>query len=140
VALTADDRLEILNLLGKYNFAIDFGEAEAWADTFTGDGIFESPLSTASGRDALVAFAQAGAAAKGVRHWVNNVVIDGHGNHATANVYLVLWQMGNEGGPQSLVAGRYSDTLTKVAGAWKFKHRKVTFDDGSGPLAPPVNQ
>ena len=139
MALSVDDRLEILNLLGKYNFAIDFGQAEDWANTFTDDGVFESPISSARGRAELIAFAQAGASAN-VRHWVNNVVMDGDGAAATTDVYLILYQLGGEGGPSYLVAGRYNDTLAKVGGAWKFRHRKVTFDDGSGVLAPAVTQ
>lgn len=138
MGLSPDDRLEILDLLGKYNFAIDFGHAEDWADTFTDDGVFESPLSKASGRAELLAFAEQGAQATGVRHWVNNVVIDGQGDRANAEVYLVLYQLGAEGGPQTLVAGRYRDALAKIAGTWKFRHREVTFDEGSGVLAPPA--
>jgi hypothetical protein len=137
VGLTAQDRLEILDLMGRYNFAIDFGQAKDWADCFTDDGVFESPLSMVSGRAELVAFAEAGASAKGIRHWVNNVVLAGDGAAATADVYLNLFQFGGEDGPRTLVAGRYADTLTKASGAWKFIRRTVTFDEGSGALAPP---
>jgi hypothetical protein len=139
MALSALDRLEILDLMGRYNFAIDFGQAQDWADCFTDDGVFESPLSTASGRAELVAFAEAGASAKGVRHWVNNAVLAGDGAQASADVYLNLFQLAEEGAPRTLVAGRYADTLAKVGGAWKFRRRTVTFDEGSGVLAPPKN-
>jgi hypothetical protein len=129
MGLSADDKLEILNLLGKYNFAIDFGDAEAWADTFTPQGVFESPQTKAQGRDELVSFAAGFASQlKGARHWVNNIVVEGDGNNATTKAYLVLYLMGGEGGPKAIATGIYNDTLTKTGGAWKFTGRKVTVD------------
>ena len=35
------DYTEILQLAGRYAFAIDYNEPEAWADCFTLDGSFE---------------------------------------------------------------------------------------------------
>ena len=39
--LTTADRLEILELLGRYAHAIDSGDGEAYADCFTDDGVIE---------------------------------------------------------------------------------------------------
>ena len=52
--LTADDYVEIQQLYAQYAHALDLGDAQAWADTFTSDGVF----SDAKGREELVAFAK----------------------------------------------------------------------------------
>ena len=41
--LTAGDRMEMIELVARYNHAIDSRDAEAWADTFTEDGRFYAP-------------------------------------------------------------------------------------------------
>ena len=48
MALDPADTLEILQLAARYNHAIDYGDPEAWAGTFTADGTFN----TATGRPA----------------------------------------------------------------------------------------
>lgn len=126
--LTQEDELDILDLLARYNQAIDGGEAEAWADTFVPDGLFESQRSgTHRGRDELVAFAQGRAELRGeIRHWTNNPVISGEGDEATMRVYLLLIAV--DGEPKPIGTGIYEDTLRKVDGEWKFVHRKVSSD------------
>ena len=52
--LTAQDYTEIDQLYARYNFSIDSGDAEGWADTFTPDGVFGG---NTEGRAALVEFA-----------------------------------------------------------------------------------
>ena len=55
--LTAEDREEMIELVARYNHAIDSRDAEAWADTFTEDGRFYvPPKHDVRGREALVAF------------------------------------------------------------------------------------
>ena len=54
--LTAEDRMEMIELVGRYNHAIDRRDAEAWADTFTEDGRFHAPPNhDIRGREALIA-------------------------------------------------------------------------------------
>jgi len=53
-ALSAQDNFEIQQLYAKYNIAIDSGDAEGYAATFTPDGVFNQ----FSGHDALVGFAK----------------------------------------------------------------------------------
>jgi hypothetical protein len=129
MGLSVDDRAEILNLLGVYNYAIDFGDAAGWAACFTEHGTFESPGTLAKGRAELVAFAEGfSKQIPGARHWVNNIVVDGGGDSATTKAYLILYTVGGEGGPKTVATGLYNDTLTKDNGAWKFTSRKVTVD------------
>jgi hypothetical protein len=137
-ALTAQDNVEIQQLYARYNNAIDSGDAEGWAATFTPEGVFNS----FSGHDALVGFVKAwrekmGGATR--KHWNTNLQIDGDSKQATASVYLMLLDYGTK--PVSIVAtGTYSDSLTKTKDGWRFTKRTTKIDAApaaAAPAAPP---
>ena len=109
--LTTDDRLAIQDLIARYNHAIDGGDPEGWAATFAPDGTFESLVAFARGFQQRL---------PGARHWNNNLLIDGDGDHATTRCYLMLWR---ECAPVS--EGMYVDTLKRINGQWRFTSRKV---------------
>ena len=126
MALTTEDRLAILDLAARYNFAIDRGDAEAWASTFTPEGVFDSGRGPVTGRADLEGFARefSQGRMRGTEHWNANHVIDGDGDgdHATHRCYLNLIR-GESG--ESVARAKYRDDLTKVDGAWKFARRVV---------------
>lgn len=120
--LTAGDRVEITELVSRYNQAIDSGDHETWASTFTADGTFNSKSGQASGTDELSQFAKGfSERMPGARHWVNNLVIDGDGDTAELCCYLNLMR-----GGEVLSSATYNDTLIKQDGNWKFKSRNVS--------------
>ena len=101
---------------------------EAFAETFTEDGILEMPGSDPIiGRDALTVsgntFPQL---IEGVRHWTNNQVVEINGDSATASCYLLLMSAGSP--PNMMTTGRYSDELIKTDRGWKFTKRSVSLD------------
>ena len=53
MALTNDDKVEIQELISRYNKAIDTGDAESWAATFTDDGEFVGLVGTFHGAEEL---------------------------------------------------------------------------------------
>ena len=117
----------MLDLVARYNWAIDHGEADAWAACFTADGVFESGPSsvTATGTAELAEFARGFAArSAGVRHWVSNVAVEGTGDEASLRCYLLLVDTRNAP-PSLLRAAEYDDRLRRVDGAWRFTHRRV---------------
>src|SRR5215471_4649641 len=131
--LTPADMSEIQTLYAKYNQVLDAGKAEAWADTFTPDGVFNK---TNIGRDALITFAknfyQQGGGKR--RHWNTNLVLTGTAEGADGSVYLMLWDVG--GRPATiLVTGIYEDKLVKTKDGWRFKSRVVNADTPR-PAAP----
>lgn len=127
--LSVADRLDIQELLARYNHAIDSGDAAAWAATFAADGAFTSGGQTRTGTQELRAFAADFAARMpGSRHWMNNAVAGGDGGQATMRCYLQLLKTGG-GEPATLVGtARYEDTLRRVDGAWRSVSRTVVRD------------
>ena len=127
--LTVNDRLEILDLIARYNHAIDVDDGEAWADTFAEDaefaGSYGPPI---KGRAALLEFGGNGIARRGrVRHWTNSPVIEGDGDTATIRQYLLLLLLTEEGTKLGHT-GVYHDELRRIDDAWKFVRRTVTGD------------
>jgi SnoaL-like domain len=130
-ALSAQDYFEIQQLYARYNIAIDSGDADGWAATFTPDGTFN----TMTGHDALVNFVKTwreklnGATRK---HWNNNLQVEGNSKEANASVYLILVDFSTK--PASiLTTATYTDSLVKTKDGWRFTKRTT-----KGDTAPPA--
>jgi uncharacterized protein (TIGR02246 family) len=130
MALALTDRVEIEDLIARYNKAIDTGDAESWADTFTPDGEFHGVVGDFFGRDELVAFVKAYSTEEQfadfavAQHWVTNVVIEGDGDEATLFAHVMMVSPTDDGGRISFVA-RYEDELRRVGGRWLVTKRHV---------------
>lgn len=124
--LTAEDKVEIMELTARYNFAIDRRDPESLADVFTEDGeLWSGGNLRGSGRKALADYMRASARNHPIRHFTSNTMIEGDGDHATLRMYVMAWNIAN-GGMVPYVLGEYDDVLLKVNGKWKFKLRRVT--------------
>jgi hypothetical protein len=135
-ALSAQDNFEIQQLYAKYNIAIDSGDAEGWAATFTPDGVFN----TFSGHDQLVNFIKNwrdklnGATRK---HWNNNLQISGNSKEASGYVYLMLVDVSTK--PASiLTTATYTDSLVKTKNGWRFTKRVTKGDLAPAAPTPPA--
>ena len=118
--LTAQDREEMIELVARYNHAIDSRDAQAWADTFTEDGRFYVPPNhDVRGREALIAFIGS-FGPPGGHHWTTNFLIEGDGDDATMLVESIFIRGGDAGG-----RGKYVNTMKRVDGRWKFAERKA---------------
>ena len=115
-----EDRDEILQLLYRYNHAIDGGDAHGWAGTFTADGVFDVAGQVRSGRDELAAFASG---VHGYRHIVVNPVIDVAGDAATVRAYFVVYR-----GTALTATGTYADEVVRTPDGWRFAKRVSTPD------------
>jgi uncharacterized protein (TIGR02246 family) len=134
----AQDRAEICDLMARYLFAMDYHDADAYAECFTEDGVLDYAMGRLEGREAIRAEARAfkdkvgeifkdwqGNPAK-LRHAINQQAIRVEGDRAS-NTGL-WWEMTN-GGPEGSFAtpsfGIYEDELARVDGRWLFKRRKI---------------
>jgi hypothetical protein len=130
--LSAQDFFEIQQLYARYNNAIDSGDGDAWAATFTQDGVFN----TFVGHDALVNFVKTwreklGGATR--KHWNNNLQITGNSKEANGAVYLMLVDFSTK--PPSIVGtASYTDSLIKTKDGWRFTKRTTKGD--TVPAAP----
>ncbi len=126
-----EEKDAIRDLMTRYCLAIDAGRYEEWAQCFTEDGIFDSPiLGTWQGWDALRAFTTKYREWTGdaqSRHCVMNILIDIQGQTATAESYLLLTHAA-QGKTELVISGRYEDRIEKVGDQWRFKERKVCPD------------
>ncbi len=133
-SLTADDYIEIQQLYAQYNNAIDSGDAEGYAATFTPDGVFN----TFNGHDALVGFIHRwrdNMKGGNMRHWNTNLAINGTPEGASGSVYLLLVDVSVRP-PVIATAAKYEDQLVKTPQGWRFKKR-VTKAEGAPPAAAP---
>jgi hypothetical protein len=131
--LTAQDFVDIQQLYTKYNWALDSGDAEGYASTFTPDGVFNNNV----GHDAIVKFANTfhGGMGMHVKHWNTNLMITPSAEGATGQVYLVLVDFGTK--PASIAtSANYSDELVKTPQGWRFKKRATKGD--VAPAAAPA--
>jgi hypothetical protein len=131
--LTAQDFVEIQQLYSKYNWSLDTGDAEAYAATFTPDGVFNNN----TGKDAIVKFANTFHTGLGshVKHWNTNLMITPTAEGASGQVYLILVDFGTK--PASIVtSANYSDELVKTPQGWRFKKRATKGD--VAPAAAPA--
>ena len=115
MSLTPEDRVEIVELVSRYNQAIDLRQAEAWTDTFTEHGRFYAPPNRdVSGRDSLIAMVES-LGAPDAQHWTTNFVIEGDQDDAMMESDLIVFRDNGVG-----VRRKYLDTLQRVDGSWKF--------------------
>jgi uncharacterized protein (TIGR02246 family) len=140
--LTASDYTEIQQLYARYNTAIDKGDADGWADTFTADGVFANNY---RGREALKGFIntwrtspQMNGAAR--RHFAADLVITPSAEGATGTVSALLVDLSTR--PASIASFvSYNDVLVKTPQGWRFKSRAVvpqTAPAAAGATAPPA--
>ena len=129
--LSSQDYIDIEQLYATYNHAIDSGDAEAWASTFTADGTFNK----FAGHDQLVGFIQQWKEKMNGgnrRHWNTNLRIVPSKDGASASVFLMLVDVTTK----SIVAtGMYNDTLVKTVEGWRFKSRATKMDAAPPPAA-----
>jgi 3-phenylpropionate/cinnamic acid dioxygenase small subunit len=133
-----EDRLEILDLLGRYAHAYDAGDREALNEIFAEDAEFHihgdvgRVPATMIGREAIVD----GLVGKWDvirpeqrRHVATNlVVLEQTDAAARAASYLVLVAT-TSGPPAVLSTGRYEDELTKGEdGRWRIRRRTAVTD------------
>ncbi len=134
----AEDRAAIMDLQGRYIFALDFQDAETYAFTFAEDGILDWARGEIKGRKAIYEFmtsgtySPAGNAEKGKwpaasRHFITNQVIKVEGDTAKAFTYW-FQATNNTADRRTMVLGlfgHYEDELVKVNGQWYFKKRAI---------------
>lgn len=137
-SFTVQDYIDIQQLYAHYGHAIDSGErdGQAWAETFTPDGVFSK---TTVGREALAAFAKNWHVNRGgaqIQHWNTQLVITPTAEGANGSCYLMLVDRRTQP-PSIMSVNKYEDVLVKTAEGWRFKSR--SFAPAPQPAAASTN-
>lgn len=149
----AADRAEIQDLQARYLFALDWQDADAYAATFTEDGVLDWAGGVVQGRDAIrkevqgmrASFekheaADAPTRPARLRHFITNVVLDFDGDHAIGRAYwFELNDDNRDRRPYVGGYGHYEDELRKVDGKWLFTRRKIYNEMLPSRTAGPTN-
>ncbi len=133
--LPPEDMFAIQELYARYNHAVDYGDPDAWAATFTADATFEAkPDTFCRGTAELRAFAALLAERFDGRHWNNNLIAEPVPGGAKVVCYLLLVRPGRDGVLAEVSAtGIYRDELVKGPDGWRFKSRSATIE-GEPPM------
>lgn len=123
--LTAEDYIEIQQLVSRYPYALDQNPDEglSYANLFTPDAVFRQPRT--EGRQNLATMAsRAPHGANYTRHFLANHVIEATADGAIGKQYLVAVDIGEMGQPSSVfLGGHYEDVYAKTPEGWRFKAR-----------------
>ena len=131
--LTMQDQLEIQTLYATYAHALDKGEGERFAATFTPDGEFTGGRGPGratevrtprKGTEELKKMGMNG----GGRHFISNIVLTPTPEGADGSAYLLLYNARTVP-PTFVETAIYEDKLVKTSHGWRFKKRIVWRDD-----------
>ena len=146
--MSADDRLEIMEMVARYAYAWDEKNAHAYAACFTDDAEFEvytrgreAPAFRQEGRDAIERWAtgmhsgelegmRAPAALERTRHAPGGVVFDAlEGGSAQTRAMLFETRVaGGRSTPVPQISGVYTDEWRRTAEGWRLSRRVLRMD------------
>ena len=149
------DRSLIEDLEARYMYAMNWLDAEAYADTFTENGVLDWAGGQAVGREAIeeeiramaVEFAAEEAEDAPLRparkrHFITNLAISVDGDTAVSRAYWFIMNNRNaERKGYSEAYGHFQSSLRKVDGQWLFTHRKIyneEYPERTAPLENPA--
>jgi hypothetical protein len=127
-SLTVQDYMDIQQLYSRYYQTIDAGDSEAWANTFTADGVFNT---NTRGHDALVESNRRGGTNRPLRHWHSNLTIIPTAEGADGHTYVMQIDITTKP-PSISTYSRYDDKLVKTPQGWRFKVRQRSSDTTIG--------
>lgn len=127
--LSAEDRLDIMEIIATYSRCIDEPRLDDLPALFTADCAVDcGPLGQFQGTEGITRFAgMLKSIGQMMRHYTTNITIQGDGERARAQVY-VLALVGPGPGKLTPSTGFYEDELVKQNGRWLFQSRKVLLD------------
>jgi hypothetical protein len=129
MSLKTDDKLEITELLSRYNLSMDRNDVEGWFDTWFDDGAFIADFGEAHGKKELENLMKRIQSdfASGKRHITTNLIFgDNEKNCVGVISYLIVVDAKRK--PSIVASGLYKDILQKDKDSWKFLHRRLEID------------
>lgn len=126
--LSADDKLEIMELLSRYNVAVGEGLPDDVAACFTEDGYVNGKNGLSVGHAALRRIGLLATPERKLRHIISNTLIrprTGEPDVADVRSHLLYYEV-TPAGIDFKASGIYTDVVVKTEGGWKFRSRVMT--------------
>jgi ketosteroid isomerase-like protein len=132
--LKADDELAVMKACQKWTTLQDDGNATAFLNLWTEKASFTNPFGKFDGKAAISQFTDGyiSGFAKGKRHLITNLLVDGSGNKATATWDMFIIEVKEI--PMIFATVRTNAELEKTSSGWKFSSVKLYVDDGFNKL------
>ena len=141
LAQLANDRYEIANILHRYAFGLDHGDADSLESTFVEDCVFDfTPAGKklgldfpkVTGRAAIVSALLPLLGPLDTSHTASNLQIEISGDDATLYGYVMSQHFmpregSRRGSEHALLMNRYDCELVRDGGKWRFK--RMTIDN-----------
>ncbi len=142
MSLSGFDRLEIVDLVGRWSHAADGAERVALDRVMTPDAVLEiaernAPPQRFEGLDAIWAHLGGGTAREREirRHVRNTVIVEAEGGQATAKSYYIVSAGDRPPKLVLLATGLYTDRVVRTRAGWRISHRAIE-PDGTGGESP----
>jgi hypothetical protein len=142
--MSVEDKLAIQEMIARYSYVYDSNDADAFAQLFVEDGIFEvivpgefSPTVKLSSRAAIREWAAQRYllnAARQARHYQSGVLFDElTAETASTRTMLLLTRQGTpDAAPLLHLTGVYHDKWRKILEGWRLIHRSARVDRNPG--------
>jgi len=137
-----EDKMEILDLIGRYSHAADGSSPEAYADVFTEDGIFHGRAGQPDelilrGRDKLLAFHRRAIKQRGDsqtrHHQSTTIFLEMGDDRVITRTYLLTTTAAQGVVPMVGLTSIYEDEMVRTPEGWRIGYRKI-YPDVSGTL------
>jgi uncharacterized protein (TIGR02246 family) len=136
--LTVEDRLDIMDLLVRYAWAMDARDADGFAAVFAPQGVW-SPSTGTGGtgpeaiREAFRSRIQAQSPNRLLRHLAGPPIIQGDAQRCSVRSLCQVVEQTPDGSCAIRQVAEYHDTCVNLDGRWRFEQKVVkTVLDGRG--------
>ena len=112
----------------RYAAMIDERDFQAFAATFTVDGVYAVSAGEQRGREAIAAFAERAVGhLAGTQHLATNFLIELAGDNAKMRSTFIATHIGSGEfeGQHFIIGGVYKDNVKRVDGEWLFSRREI---------------
>ncbi len=128
--ISLEDKFAIMELITRYNHAVDGGDPDGVAACFAADGTFQGRSGYFSGSNELRKLGMTVTPSLLPRHIVSNILIRvraGERDAADIKSHLLFYEV-TPSGFNFKTSGVYTDVVVKTGKEWKFRSRLMTLD------------
>lgn len=131
--LSADDRIQIADVIAKYGIHLDRREFERLAEVFIPDVVLDYDLvGVRKGLDEAIAFFSGSVlSVQATQHLMHTTLVESDGDGAVGVVHVTAHHVANEAAlpapPEQVytVTGTYTDRYVRTPDGWRIAHRHL---------------